>query len=291
PPAVKPRATKSKREGEGDWPSNEWDELSDVDYWAELASDKPLTGHAPSAPSSRSEGRDPLKDELPTQARAERPTDGRAAEAVTRQTGRRRRRGDPAFPPGPPAPPPAPARKFDPAAADRQAMPSRPAARPVPDDDPLTSPSFPRIASDDSRSYRRTRAAGPDRRGAERDHEASRTFPAGAQAPTAQHAYPPVPPVGPGRGLDEPSRSRSYPRSPAGGQEYPAAAASYPAADYPAADRGASGYAQPSDPYAALPSSRSLPSSNAVPVTYQVPAAASPGGFSPADGSYPGPDS
>jgi hypothetical protein len=42
-PDVKPRASRSKRDDDGEWPSTEWDELSDVDYWAELASEKPLT--------------------------------------------------------------------------------------------------------------------------------------------------------------------------------------------------------------------------------------------------------
>lgn len=65
-PDVKPRPgkssqskssqSKSKRDGDGDWPSTEWDELSDVDYWAELASDKPFTSAAPSTtPPSRSD--------------------------------------------------------------------------------------------------------------------------------------------------------------------------------------------------------------------------------------------
>src|SRR5215467_4985979 len=49
-PDVRPR--RGKREGEDNWPSTEWDDLSDVDYWAELASDKPLPEAPQSAPTS-----------------------------------------------------------------------------------------------------------------------------------------------------------------------------------------------------------------------------------------------
>jgi hypothetical protein len=49
-PDVRPRPSRGKRDDDGEWPSTEWDELSDVDYWAELASDKPLTTAVPSAP-------------------------------------------------------------------------------------------------------------------------------------------------------------------------------------------------------------------------------------------------
>src|SRR5215467_15787910 len=53
-PAIKPRQSRSKREADGDWPSNEWDELSDVDYWAELAADKPLNTPTPAEQPGRS---------------------------------------------------------------------------------------------------------------------------------------------------------------------------------------------------------------------------------------------
>ena len=54
-PAVRPRAARgSKKADDADWPSTEWDELSDVDYWAEVASDKPLTTTAQPASGDRS---------------------------------------------------------------------------------------------------------------------------------------------------------------------------------------------------------------------------------------------
>ncbi len=54
-PAVRPRAARgSKKADDADWPSTEWDELSDVDYWAEVASDKPLTTTAQLASGDRS---------------------------------------------------------------------------------------------------------------------------------------------------------------------------------------------------------------------------------------------
>ncbi len=36
------RQVRGKRDDDGDWPSTEWDELSDADYWKEVASDRPL---------------------------------------------------------------------------------------------------------------------------------------------------------------------------------------------------------------------------------------------------------
>jgi hypothetical protein len=89
------------------------------------------------------------------------------------------------------------------------------AARPAPtDDDPLTSPSFPRIAADDSRSYRRTRAEPPA-------------------------AYPSVPRVESVSGLEAASQARSYP-VPASYQMPAASAAGYAPAN--------GGYAAPPEP-------------------------------------------
>ena len=55
------RSGRGKRSGDSsEWDSSEWEKLSDVDYWAELASDKPLTTTAqpaapqPDAPSAAS---------------------------------------------------------------------------------------------------------------------------------------------------------------------------------------------------------------------------------------------
>jgi hypothetical protein len=48
------RSARGRRSGDSsEWDSSEWEKLSDVDYWAELASDKPLTTTAqPAAPYS-----------------------------------------------------------------------------------------------------------------------------------------------------------------------------------------------------------------------------------------------
>jgi hypothetical protein len=52
---------RGKRNDDGDWPSTEWDELSDEQYWAELSADKPLAAMAkPSRPASRSGAKAPV---------------------------------------------------------------------------------------------------------------------------------------------------------------------------------------------------------------------------------------
>src|SRR5690348_13346953 len=44
---------RGKRDDDDDWPSSEWDKLSDEQYWAELSADKPLSAMArPSRPAS-----------------------------------------------------------------------------------------------------------------------------------------------------------------------------------------------------------------------------------------------
>jgi hypothetical protein len=45
---------RGKRDDDDDWPSSEWDKLSDEQYWAELSADKPLSTMArPSRPASK----------------------------------------------------------------------------------------------------------------------------------------------------------------------------------------------------------------------------------------------
>ena len=44
------RPSRSKHDDDDDWPSTEWDKLSDEQYWAELSADKPLATTARSAP-------------------------------------------------------------------------------------------------------------------------------------------------------------------------------------------------------------------------------------------------
>ena len=55
-PASRPTRKRSSTDTSG-WDSSDWDKLSDVDYWAELASDKPLTTTAqPAAPQHPAAG-------------------------------------------------------------------------------------------------------------------------------------------------------------------------------------------------------------------------------------------
>ena len=198
-PKSRGKASRKHDDDENDWPSTEWDKLSDVEYWAELSADKPLATTARTAqPSAAAK---PAADT----ARAARPASGRPAAPPApvdypgRHGGRR-----PAWPsaashrparpqstrppagrePGPqrPAGQPASAQRTDPRAGDpaerlaarreqpdvteripvrdRQRRPATPP--PYADDDPLTSPSFSRASApaEDSRSYR---AAGRER--------------------------------------------------------------------------------------------------------------------------------
>jgi len=52
---------RGKRNNDDDWPSTEWDELSDEQYWAELSADKPLAAMAkPSRPATKSGAKAPV---------------------------------------------------------------------------------------------------------------------------------------------------------------------------------------------------------------------------------------
>ena len=51
---------RGKRDDDDDWPSSEWDKLSDEQYWAELSADKPLSAMArPSRAASDAAGKTP----------------------------------------------------------------------------------------------------------------------------------------------------------------------------------------------------------------------------------------
>ncbi len=209
PAEPRTRPGRSKRSDDSaDWPSTEWDKLSDVDYWAELASDKPLTTTA-QPPATPRPGQAGLEHDA--QAGADRsavtghgPTSGHGAAGGVAPGSL----GDPALPvrrrpelaAAPvPLPPPAPAQPRPAAAAGYypddptidQGGDARHGRRRIADslaDDPLTSPSFPRVRADDSRSFRSSRASGS---------AASRE--AAQNAPTQQFAsyQSPAAPYGP----------------------------------------------------------------------------------------------
>ena len=186
-PAVRPRPARGKRAEDGDWPSTKWDQLSDVDYWAEVASDKPLTTTAQPAAQSRPAraaqaraadarqggGADARQGggaaTLPERTAAPRlPVRGARQPAAAALPSASARGAE--FSPAPHVTSPVTARAHPdsakrPAAAlggetglsapgRRDSMPPGP-ARPAAlyDDDPLTSPSFPKIPAADSRSY------------------------------------------------------------------------------------------------------------------------------------------
>ena len=161
--------------------------------------------------------------------------------------------------------PPAPA-------PGRDSRPAGPA-----DDDPLTSPSFPRIQTDDSRSYRRSRTPGLDElptasrvtdTGSHRVHEL---------AQSREPVYPAVPRVEPIRGLDGLSQPHSYQRPAESGSGY-----GLPSPGYERAGTDYAGSA--TEPYR-------VPSTSSVSGSYQVPAAASADRYPNGTGAYPGPAS
>ena len=51
-PKSRGKASRKHDDDENDWPSTEWDKLSDVEYWAELSADKPLATTARTAQSA-----------------------------------------------------------------------------------------------------------------------------------------------------------------------------------------------------------------------------------------------
>ncbi len=188
-----------------------------------------------------------------------------------------------------------------------------PRVRQSEDDDPLTSPSFPRIEADDSRSYRRSRSGAP------RGHGSGDQADARPRSTSQPHTYPPRPVEAPGYGADytaasaEPYRSAPAAAPAPNGYPVPAAAAAstdgytsaasagtatYPptaagAGNYPASGAGTGGY-QPAAAAGTYPAAAAASGSyaSAAPAgTGNYPAAASNGNGSyavpAANGSYP----
>ncbi len=350
-PEVRPRPSKntnpgkSKRDSDGDWPSTEWDELSDVDYWAELASDKPLTASAPPPPlpsrADRDRDRGDVRAEAdtgPTRAdrrdRPERRDSGEWRDIGERRDPAERRdsleRRDQSLLPAARATGQTVDAAFSPASGDQadatfggrtQAYGSTELRRaiaaggeplramtsgrtsttggghiPQPlDDDPLTSPSFPRVSADDSRSYRRSRTdTGPGMR------SEAQTRPNPGYQNGSPH--PPVSPLESQPGLGRNSGGYSVPAPPpapsvpvAAGAEY-AAAPPAPVDPYrqPGSQASGSSSARPStDTGGYLPPAGGTYAADAVTAAYSSPMSSSPGYSSslPVTHGYQGADS
>ncbi len=276
---AKPRA-KSQAKGRGrpsrgrhdddddDWPSTEWDKLSDEQYWAELSADKPLATTARSAQPSTAPAATPAKP-----PRADRPVSGVRARRVPAPASAGRRAAGPGPPPAADRPgrtgvrqgtprrtdgadtdPGRPVPAERPAAAattERLAARRRPAAEPAPppylpaapvpvqdrdDDDPLTSPHFARGAggADDSRSYRTPRR----NPGPRQDRSGGQAYPSTPNDyPSTPNGYPSTPNGYPSTPNGYPSTAEAYPAG------YPASSGGYPASSggYPATGRNATG--------------------------------------------------
>jgi len=299
PVPLRSRQPRSKRSDDSaDWPSTEWDKLSDVDYWAELASDKPLTTTAQAAAPARPGQPSPAQANLaqanlaqanlaqpgpaqvrPTQAGLDPDSDPAAVYgSIAGQLPRRDREiprrdrdaglsGHPPFAAAPvpnaaPMPIPAPVPTAGPRAVagtgysaddeltvDQSGQPWR-GQRRAPfssDDDPLTSPSFPRVPADDSRSFRSSRTGGHPLSSRESATNAPTQQFATYDSRAAHFGAPAA------AGSDRGERSDLLPYPDYSGTayaapDYPAAAypasdyPAYPASDYPASDYSASGY-------------------------------------------------
>jgi hypothetical protein len=179
--------SRSKRDDDDDWPSMEWDKLTDEQYWAELSSDKPLSTTArPAQPASEpkpavngngksrsANGKPkaaslaaaaPLPPAEPTRELPSRKAPSPPREPVTERLPVRARPQPPARARSSNGTPangraeiaiPRPAE--EPSTALLSSLANGAPARPhgALDEDPLTSPSFSRPALD-SRSYRHT---------------------------------------------------------------------------------------------------------------------------------------
>jgi hypothetical protein len=262
PAAAKSRSRQSrssKRGDDDDWPSTEWDKLSDEQYWAELSADKPLATTARTAqPAAAKAAPAPPKPQpvqpkpaqaRPAAAKPPRPAAAPAKPAPDRESVAPRRRDrqqdaptealpvrsrprPAAAPVGqtPPAQRPLPREAGEPSLAMLTSLASSPSGRraqaavPPRDDDPLTSPSFSRQATptQDSRSYRNVGRS--RQRGGTGDYPtgdySTGDYPAGGY-PSGGHP------------------SGSYPSGsyPGGSQGYPAADSEHtnPQAAYPSA--------------------------------------------------------
>jgi hypothetical protein len=343
------KSARGRRNDDGDWPSTEWDKLSDADYWKEVASDKPLLTTARvaqpapeprSAPpalsretaSRESAGRDTaIQPGHQPSGRQEprRGVDARRGEEPKREATRPPGRGplEPAgagagheFLTAPTAARyPEPVRRDpvrpDPGRSEQvRPRPAAPAGRPAGqraaaamplDDDPLTSPSFPKIVTSDSRSYHngRSSASASARPSGPPSQPSAGGRPAdqGAYgAPTAQFAIPgqhgpgqhsPGHPAGPwpaggdstdgyGRGFADSGSAATAPRS--YGPAADPLAGSYPANGYqspgPAAGTG-HGY-----PAGSLPPAR--PPVAVPPPSVSLPPASPPSVPAPAGNPY-----
>ena len=93
PKARNGRPSRSKHDDDDDWPSTEWDKLSDEQYWAELSADKPLSTTARTAQSSSPAAAKPSRGPAARPAGPPRPDRDGAAASADRAPSRRDRAG------------------------------------------------------------------------------------------------------------------------------------------------------------------------------------------------------
>jgi len=267
--SARSRSARSRLSGDSsEWDSSEWEKLSDIDYWTELASDKPLTTTAQPATQDRPE-RPRTDREAETAAIRTRPAaglgpadvglgevDAGPAGTVPRAVPRRDpvtglpvrdwpqpadaelavaadRQAELAAAPVPAAaaegqlhpladPRPPRSRHAGPVGAPARSLaPDRQPA--APDDDPLTSPSFPRVPASDSRSYHSGRTSTPPRGSRVPEHLAPTQEFRSYGSPVPQHAAArPAAPADVGGDTDRTNPNSYLPDPLPNGNPYPA---------------------------------------------------------------------
>ena len=232
------RASRGRHDDDDDdWPSTEWDKLSDEQYWAELSADKPLATTARTAqPSAPAPAPTPAK---PPRAASQPPASGRAASRPQ---------------PAPDAEPEAPARRRPP--ADRPDRPARKGSRQGPPrrtEGADTDPGRPGLADRPAAAAATERLPARRRPAADPAAVAPAPYlPAAPEAVSARVDDDPLTSPHFARGAGGADDSRSY-RTPrrnpgpqqdrSGGQAYPSAPNGYPGAAgaYPAGYPASSG--------------------------------------------------
>lgn len=240
--------SRSKRDDDDDWPSTEWDKLTDEQYWAELSSDKPLSMARPAQPASEP-------------AAAGNRADYGAGNGTSRPANGKPKDAQGALTPAPASEParelpsrraPSPPREPVTERLPVRARPQPPVPARAASGIPATSraeATIPRVAEEPSLAMLSSLASGSPARPYGALDEDPLTSPSFARPPLDSRSYQqPSAPAASG-GYDTPGYGNPsyHPDSYRAGTDYPST--DYPRPAYPASGYGSSG------PHSALPAS------------------------------------